>query len=274
MPPKAKPRGPSATPKAKPVGGAARGSPSTAKPSAPKPTSPTGSATRAAASLVLAGPKAKATSVPAKGKAPTKAAVAAEEAKKKAEEDEAKAAADMAAAALAEEERKKQEAAAEAEIKRLAALANGEITIKYSHYTEKFQIENHTLTAEAVGEHFCLFDVMPGCFVHLAEKEFGYGEEQLYVKEDPSGTFRGLMAGTTYWCYVQQDPEQEKRDQEALRKRWAGVVVGGGLGDRGTETEGCSCGYGAPCTDPMICKDFENRFANALKAGGNPILFK
>lgn len=273
MPPKAKQRGPSATPKAKAVGSTTRGSPSTAKPSAPKPVTSPISPTRAAASLVLAGPKARATAVPAKGKAPSKATVA-EDAKKKAEEVEAKAAADMAVAAAAEEERQKQQAAAEAEIKRLAALANGEVTIKYSMYAEKFQIENHTLTAQVIGDHFCLFDVMPGCFIHLADKEFGYGEEQQYVKEDPSGTFRGLMAGTTYWCYVQQDPEQEQRDQEALRKQWAGVVVGGGLGDRGSETEGCSCGYGAPCTDPMICKDFENRFANALKAGGNPILFK
>jgi len=201
----------------------------------------------------------------------------AEDAKKKAEEEEGKAAADMAAAAAAaaaEEERQKRQAAAEAEIKRLAQLANGEVTIKYSMYAEKFQIENHTLKAQAIDELYCLSDIMPGCFIHLAEKEFGYGEEQLYVKEDPVGTFRGLMAGTTYWCYVQQDPEQEKRDQEAMKRQWAGVVVGGGLGDRGTETEGCSCGYGAPCTDPMICKDFENRFANALKAGGNPILFK
>jgi len=211
--------------------------------------------------------------VPVNAKAPSKAALA-EDAKKKAEEDAAKAADDMAVAAAAEEERQKQQAAAEAEIKRLGKLANGEVTIKYNMYAEKFQIADHTLTAQTIDELYCLSDVMPGCFIHLAEKEFGYGEEQQYVKEDPCGTFRGLMAGTTYWCYVQQDPEQELRDQEAIRRRWAGEVVGGGLGDRGTETEGCSCGYGAPCTDPMICKDFENRFANALKAGGNPILFK
>mmetsp|Transcript_102679 Transcript_102679/g.331163 ORF Transcript_102679/g.331163 Transcript_102679/m.331163 type:complete len:164 (-) Transcript_102679:92-583(-) len=161
----------------------------------------------------------------------------------------------------------------EVELKRLAAFANGEVTIKYSMYAEKFKIEEHKLTAAAINDLYGLSDVMPGCFLHLAEREFAYAEEQQYIKEDPPGTFVGLMADETYWCYVQQDPEQEKRDQESIKKRWAGVKVGGGIGDRGSEGESCSCGDGAPCTDSMVCKDWDNRFANALKAGGNPLLF-
>ena len=73
-------------------------------------------------------------------------------------------------------------------------------------------------------------------------------------------------------CHVQQDPEQEKADLEKMRKQFAEGVASG-IGDRGGETEHCSCGDGAPCTDPSICKDWHNRYANALKAGGNPILF-
>lgn len=178
-----------------------------------------------------------------------------------------------------EAEAAKRKEAMEAELQRLAALANGEVIIKYSMYAEKFKITDHKLKAKDIDELYCLSDVMPGCFIHLAEKEFGHSEYaagldvQPYVKEDPPGTFVGLMADETYWCYVQQDPEQEKKDQDALKKRWAGVKVGGGLGDRGSEAETCSCGWGAPCTNAMVCKDYDNRFANAIKAGGNPILF-
>mmetsp|Transcript_90 Transcript_90/g.322 ORF Transcript_90/g.322 Transcript_90/m.322 type:complete len:307 (-) Transcript_90:113-1033(-) len=162
--------------------------------------------------------------------------------------------------------------ASEMELKRLAALADGEVTIKYSMYAEKFPIQGHTLTAAAIDEVYCLSDVMPGCFIHLAAQEFSYNEEHEYLKEMPTGTFVGLMAGETYWCYVQQDPEQEKRDQERMRAAFVGVAAG--LGDRGSEGESCSCAWGAPCTNPMICKDWDNRFANAIKAGGNPLLFQ
>ncbi|CAE8622956.1 unnamed protein product [Polarella glacialis] len=139
-------------------------------------------------------------------------------------------------------------------------------------YDEKFKVENHMLKAEVIDELYCLSDVMPGCFIHLGEKQFAYGEEQVYVKEDPPGTFKGLMAGETYWCYVQQDSEQENKDQEAMRQRWVGGVAAG-IGDRGAEVETCSCKWGAPCTNSIVCTDWDNRFANALKAGGNPILF-
>jgi len=238
-------------------------------------------------SSILASAKAKASakSAPAKAAPPAKAPPAdpavdpAEEEARKAEEEakkaeeEAKANEEAEAAAKKEEEEAKKKAEMEAELKRLTALANGEVTIKYSMYDEKFKIENHVLTAAAIDDVYCLSEFMTGCFIHLGEKEFGYGEEQVYMKEDPPGTFRGLMAGETYWCYVQQDPEQEKKDQELMRQKYVGVVVGGGVGDRGSEVESCSCAWGAPCTNEMVCKDFVNRFANALKAGGNPILF-
>jgi len=267
MAPKAK-RNPSNPPKAAAKAGTA---------AAPPPKAKAAAAPGAKARGASAGP-AKAAPPAAKAAA---AAAAAEERRKA--EEEAKAAAARAAeeavakaaeeaAAQAEAERKQKEVS-EAELKRLAALANGEVTIKYNMYGEKFSIKNHTLTAQAIDELYCLSDVMPGCFIHLSEKEFAHGEDHAYVREEPAGTFLGLMAGGTYWCYVQQDPEQEKKDQEAMKQCWSGQVVGGGVGDRGSEGETCSCGWGAPCTNAMICKDWDNRFANAIKAGGNPILF-
>mmetsp|Transcript_41339 Transcript_41339/g.74778 ORF Transcript_41339/g.74778 Transcript_41339/m.74778 type:complete len:364 (-) Transcript_41339:21-1112(-) len=184
----------------------------------------------------------------------------------------AKKAAEKEGGRLPKEDSEALRAAAEAELQRLAALANGEVTVRYEMYSEKFPIENHRLLAATIDELYCLSDVMPGCFIHLSNKEYVHGEERTYVKEEPSGTFLGLMAGETYWCVVEQDPEQEKKDQERMKRVWAGGVAAG-VGDRGSEGETCSCGWGAPCTNPMICKDWDNRFANAIKAGGNPILF-
>eukprot|EP00927_Polykrikos_kofoidii_P013715 TRINITY_DN15962_c0_g1_i1.p1 TRINITY_DN15962_c0_g1~~TRINITY_DN15962_c0_g1_i1.p1 ORF type:complete len:286 (+),score=60.39 TRINITY_DN15962_c0_g1_i1:74-859(+) len=256
-----------------------------AKPSSsrsPSPKAKSGSAARGS-------PKAKAgaaKTAPAAPKRPTEAEieaqkkVAEDEARNKAEE-EAKAEQEAVAKAKAEEEVAKQKAAAEAEIKaaaeaeikRIQALGNGEVTIRYSHYKEKFPIKDHKITSATIDETYCLTDVMPGCFIHLSTTEPVYMSQPEYVKEDPVGTFCGLMAGETYWACVQQDPEQEKRDQEKMRQIYAGGVATG-LGDRGTEGEHCSCGWGAPCTNPMVCKDWDNRFAVALKAGGNPILFQ
>eukprot|EP00928_Gymnodinium_smaydae_P052165 TRINITY_DN3593_c0_g1_i1.p1 TRINITY_DN3593_c0_g1~~TRINITY_DN3593_c0_g1_i1.p1 ORF type:complete len:241 (-),score=91.61 TRINITY_DN3593_c0_g1_i1:320-1042(-) len=232
---------------------------------------------RAAAKSKSPAPKAKAADPKAKAKAAPGPSAEELAAQKKKEEEEAAAKAKAeeeaaAAAKAAEEEAARQKAEAEAEIKRLQALANGEVTVKYNMYAEKFPIKEHKLKAADIDELYCLSDVMPGCFIHLGEKEFAHDEEHVYIKEDPVGTFLGLMAGETYWCYVQQDAEQEERDREKMRKVFAGGVAAG-IGDRGSEGEHCSCGDGAPCTDSSICKDWNNRFANALKAGGNPILF-
>jgi len=183
------------------------------------------------------------------------------------------AAAEEASARKAAEEAAAKEAAKEAE--RRAALAEGEVTVKYNMYAEKFRISKHQLRAEDIDELYCLSDVMPGCFIHLSRREFAYGEEHEYIVEDPPGTFQGLMAGETYWCYVQQDAEQEKKDQERMRKlreeekrklddgkpkyerdgAFAGVA------------ESCSCIFGNPCIEEHTCKDWYNRFAVATKNG-------
>eukprot|EP00931_Biecheleriopsis_adriatica_P021442 TRINITY_DN14013_c0_g1_i1.p1 TRINITY_DN14013_c0_g1~~TRINITY_DN14013_c0_g1_i1.p1 ORF type:complete len:282 (+),score=95.58 TRINITY_DN14013_c0_g1_i1:104-949(+) len=165
---------------------------------------------------------------------------------------------------LADAERQRLE---EAERQRLAALANGEVTVKYSMYSEKFPIVGHALDAKLIDETYCLSDVMPGCFIHLAEKEFAHGEEHVYVQEEPKGIFLGLMAGSTYWCYVQQDAEQEKRDQERMRKLFEGGVKSG-IGDRDLGKLSCTCCDGLPCDSQRqnVCLDWENRFVIAEKA--------
>eukprot|EP00928_Gymnodinium_smaydae_P026348 TRINITY_DN20726_c0_g1_i2.p1 TRINITY_DN20726_c0_g1~~TRINITY_DN20726_c0_g1_i2.p1 ORF type:complete len:119 (-),score=14.70 TRINITY_DN20726_c0_g1_i2:171-527(-) len=108
---------------------------------------------------------------------------------------------------------------------------------------------------------------MPGCFIHLADREFAHGEDHVYLQEDPPGAFVGLLAGETYWCYVQQDAEQEKRDQERMRAQWAGGVATG-IGDRDTGKLLCTCCEGTPCygEQQKVCLDWENRFKIAERA--------
>eukprot|EP00397_Hematodinium_sp_SG-2012_P033211 GEMP01035450.1.p1 GENE.GEMP01035450.1~~GEMP01035450.1.p1 ORF type:complete len:290 (+),score=57.22 GEMP01035450.1:52-921(+) len=139
---------------------------------------------------------------------------------------------------------------------------DGPITLKYYNYTETFTIAEGKITSKEVDEHFCLSDVMPGCAVHLGAKEPTYGEEVIYIQEDPLGTFVGLQCEETYWVYVVQDAAQEKKDMERMRKIWAGQVA-----STVTRAEGCSCLCGNPCTDKYVCKDWENRMAVARANG-------
>eukprot|EP00812_Abedinium_dasypus_P008883 NODE_2611_length_906_cov_384.884841.p1 GENE.NODE_2611_length_906_cov_384.884841~~NODE_2611_length_906_cov_384.884841.p1 ORF type:complete len:240 (-),score=69.03 NODE_2611_length_906_cov_384.884841:186-857(-) len=180
---------------------------------------------------------------------------------KAAAEAEATAAATAAATVAAEE--------AASERARLAALANGEVTIRYYMYAEKFPIADHKLTVKVIDDVYCLSDVMPKCFIHLATKEFGHDEARVYLHEDPPGTVHDLYAGEVYWCYVQQDPKQEERDLACMRKRREveGSTGPAKPGGRASEGESCSCIYGNPCVSELVCEDWHNRFDVAKKNG-------
>ena len=137
---------------------------------------------------------------------------------KKAEEEEAKRIADEEALeakriadAVAEEERKRRE--------------NGDITLIYEMYNEKFPIINGSTTAEAIDEVYCLSFVMPNCKIHLSvfsptdkRKLEENGNIDVFVNEDPEGTYKGLAAECTYYVYIEQEVEQLKRDQERMRR--------------------------------------------------------
>eukprot|EP00927_Polykrikos_kofoidii_P061043 TRINITY_DN55931_c0_g1_i1.p1 TRINITY_DN55931_c0_g1~~TRINITY_DN55931_c0_g1_i1.p1 ORF type:complete len:256 (+),score=40.95 TRINITY_DN55931_c0_g1_i1:49-816(+) len=159
--------------------------------------------------------------------------------------------------------------AADAVPKAADVPTDGDVIVRYCMYSETFQIHGGVLNLKDVDELFCLSDVMPGCFLHLASREFAYGEEHIYLPEESPGRVVGLVPGDTYWCYVQQDAEQEEIDRERMRKAWAGGVSTG-LGDRYLGEDKCSCAEGVPCSNQRVCLDWENRFAVAEK-GRRPL---
>ena len=169
--------------------------------------------------------------------------------------------------------------------KPISSKPNGEVTLIYEQYNELFPIENGSTTHAAIDDVYCLSFVMEGCLIHvsthaptvkrdmeIAKKPY----DDIYMYEDPRGTYHGLEAGATYYVYVEQETEALKRDQEAMKKK-ASTMEGGGkvekdeygnvLDGKGRVLESCSCKYGNPCSDAMYCDDWDNRCAVATKNG-------
>ncbi|CAN0303100.1 unnamed protein product, partial [Ectocarpus sp. 8 AP-2014] len=165
---------------------------------------------------------------------------------------------------------------------------DGEVTLMYEMYDEKFPIKDGCISAAEIDETYCLSFVMPNCTLHLgplgpADRYARENEGELvpYLEENPSGTFHGLEDGEVYWVYVSRDEEEEEQDRERMqqaRTRFS-VVQGmkqdlpedGELVNRKDDgrngLESCSCVYGNPCVDEYGCKDWHSRYAVA-KANG------
>jgi len=143
----------------------------------------------------------------------------------------------------------------------------GQVCIKYVQYSENFTLKDGVLSSKDIDEVYCLSSVMPGCFLHLAVREFRGDQEHIYIKEDPVGTWTGLTEKMTYYLYVQQDEAAYKEDQEKMKKIWAAAGKGEA---QGRTKEGCSCLYGCPCAIPDVCLDFPNRLAVAKAHGMLP----
>lgn len=155
----------------------------------------------------------------------------------------------------------------------LLQRSEGEVVVNYQMYNESFPVSGNSLTAARIDEDYGLSDVMPGCQIKLSQIDskartlFGNahdGNEAPWVREDPIGTFRDLLAGETYYCIVIENPEQYARDMAALTQR---LESEGKLLSEEKRAEGCSCLYGNPCVDQYICRDWDNRFAVAKKNG-------
>lgn len=158
----------------------------------------------------------------------------------------------------------------------LAARAEGDIMVNYQMYNEKFPISNNTITAARIDEDYGLTDVMPGCRIRLSTIESKArtlytnahdGREAPWVREDPEGTFKDLLAGETYYCIVFEDAKQYAKDMQDLQKRLEAEGGAHQEDKRGRAEEGCSCLFGNPCMDQYICRDWDNRYAVAKKNG-------
>lgn len=131
---------------------------------------------------------------------------------------------------------------------------DGDVILIYEQYNESFPVIAGSTTAAAVDDVYALSFVMPNCRIRLSshppqEKrrlEIEGNLANLYVQEDPVGTFRTLESGVTYYVYVEQDAEQLAADQEVMRaKVEQGLTVGVPVKrDDGRVLESCSCIYG------------------------------
>jgi len=149
-------------------------------------------------------------------------------------------------------------------------------------YAEEFPIVDGSITAALIDEEYCLSYVMPNCRIRLSTLSGrqravheGLGDYAMCtVPEDPPGTFLGLQVDTSYHVFIEQEEAQLKRDQERMR---AAALQMEGAADPnapapltradGHVMESCSCIYGNPCMDEYGCKDWNSRFAVALKNG-------
>lgn len=157
---------------------------------------------------------------------------------------------------------------------------NGLVTLIYEQYNEQFQIVDGVTTQEAIDDVYCLSFVMPNCLIHLStyppavkrQREIDELFSDLFIPEEPRGTYQKLVADSTYYVYVEQEAEQLKRDQ-ALQRQRAQEMQEQNKGDKIVRDDGragmesCSCIYGNPCVDEYGCKDWENRMAVAMKNG-------
>lgn len=159
---------------------------------------------------------------------------------------------------------------------------NGKVKLLYEQYNEEFPIVNGSTTQANIDDVYCLSFVMPGCLIHLSvhnpqekRKRENEGIIDLFLPEDPRGTYHGLVDDQIYYVYVEQEAEQLARDQEKMR-RIAAEMEGSVQRDKdgeiikpddGRNMESCSCIYGNPCVDEYGCKDWSNRYAIAKQNG-------
>ncbi|CAE8586554.1 unnamed protein product [Polarella glacialis] len=106
---------------------------------------------------------------------------------------------------------------------------DGEVSLRYSMYNERFPITGGQTTAKAIDEVYALTDIMPGCCIHLSslspEEKYRADADRLpvpYMFENPAGHFHGLQADGVYFVYVEEDDAEFLKSQELTRKHFGG----------------------------------------------------
>ena len=162
---------------------------------------------------------------------------------------------------------------------------DGEVTIRYNHYKNKFKVTKGSTTTAAVDAEYYLSFAFPKCKIHLTlygPSDFSFEAQGLVtrplVREQPEGTYRGLDPTREYWVDIEEDASERKayeERQDALAKESAAKrkeqELRGGDDDTNaivkSKTESCSCIEGNPCLDRYACKDWANRYEVAKKNG-------
>lgn len=95
----------------------------------------------------------------------------------------------------------------------------------YEQYSENFDIRDGRITQENIDEVYFLSFVLPGCQIHLSKhapearrvlEEEGLVDD-LFLREEPRGTYHHLEADATYFMVVEQEPDQRARDQASAK---------------------------------------------------------
>lgn len=139
---------------------------------------------------------------------------------------------------------------------------NGKVILNYVMYNEEFAIVNGCLTQAEIDDVYCLSDAMPGCSIHLSRHPPNIGRqleadqvsfEDIYIREDPKGTYHDLEDEQTLYVYVEEEAQQLARDQARMRSLLAiadDTLVSSNKNDNinirddGRNMESCSCVYG------------------------------
>ena len=107
-----------------------------------------------------------------------------------------------AAAALEAEAEAERKRIQEAEAAAKKLRGNGDVVLVYEQYNESFPIVDGSTTHANIDDVYCLSFVMPNCLIHVSTHAPGEkrkleveGNLDLFVKEDPRGTYHGLEAG-------------------------------------------------------------------------------
>ena len=136
-------------------------------------------------------------------------------------------------------------------------------------HISRMNISERTADAQLPLEEqkFCYFpetDGIKGCIEIDDEENFG----QKIKQEVTSTRIEALEKETVYHVHVTQNAEQEAKDKEETRARYAAAVAERAAGaTKGPKMESCSCIEGNPCMDKYGCLDWNNRFDVATKNG-------
>ena len=78
----------------------------------------------------------------------------------------------------------------------------------------------------------------------------------------------GLEVGKEYFCDVEEDPEEAKKERKAYKAQTTDNTVSTNDGGaQGEDSASCSCIEGNPCAVKCNCKNWNGRFEVA-KANG------
>jgi hypothetical protein len=140
-------------------------------------------------------------------------------------------------------------------------IQNGAVVIAYEMYKEEFPIIRGCLDEALIHDVYGLCDVMPNCALHLSLLNPSDMRQKMisdpnnlsnyYLQEGSRGAFHGLEVGQTYYCYVEQDPDRIKWEENLRKQKHSAeeesmreVIVR----DDGRGFDSCTCIYGTPCT--------------------------